>query len=800
MFQRRPLFTATVIAILGLGIGATSAVFSVVNGLLLSPLPYPGEERLVRISKSDIQGDWSHFPILYRELEAWQEASGSFDGMAALRYTGPSDEAVTLDGIHHSIRVLSVTTNYFDVLEVRAFLGRTFVPADEDGGDSPSIVLSYGTWRNLFAANRDVIGSTFPIPGDASGYRVVGVLPPGADYPENAEAYLPELAMGARGKGQIFEADVLARLAPGVSIEEAHAELRTIRARLTGEDPRRYGEMDIVITPLLESVVGEVRLALWFLFGAVGVVLLIAAANVASLLFVRGAERDRELAIRVAMGAGRGRLTSQLLLETLVLAVVGGALGLVLAHWGLWALLALLPEALPRAERIALDGSVLAFALLMTILAALSAGLVPAWKASSQDAMTALRRGRGIFTDWRTMSALVVFELSLAFVLVVGAGLLGRAFLAQTRIDRGFERENLTFAALQIPVNKYPMFGSIAPRIELMDRLVERARSIPGVSRATFVQQPPGSADAGVTGTMAIEGQTEDEQKRNPMVSLEWVPEDYFETLGMTLLRGRLFHRGDRGNDPRVAIVSESFAARHWPGEDAVGKRLGNGTTMAFTTVVGVVADVRYRELRKSWLDVYFPVGQTFRDGPRGGYSGGRALVVQSMYDAEALGPALRAAVHEVDPDIPVQSIVPLDAILDTEVARPRFHAVMLGLFAVTGLLLAAVGIYGVMATVTGARAPEIGIRLALGSTPGEAVGTIWKRGAAISAVGIGIGVLAAIATTRFMSSLLYGVSPLDPRSFAGAAVFLGAVALLAAYLPARRAARVDPAITLRHE
>jgi predicted permease len=558
--------------------------------------------------------------------------------------------------------------------------------------------------------------------------------------------------------------------------------------------------MDIVITPLLESVVGEVRLALWFLFGAVGVVLLIAAANVASLLFVRGAERDRELAIRVAMGAGRAQLTSQLLVETLALAVAGGALGLVLAHWGLSALLALLPEALPRAERIALDGSVLLFALLMTILAALTAGLVPARKASSQDAMTTLRRGRGVFADWRAMSVLVVFELSLAFVLVVGAGLLGRAFLAQTRIDRGFEPANLTFAALQIPTNKYPMFGSIAPRIELMDRLIERARAIPGVSDATIVQQPPGSADAGVTGAMAIEGQTEDEQKRNPMVSIEWVPEDFFETLGMTLLRGRRFDRGDRGNDPRVAIVSESFAARHWPGEDAVGQRLGNGTTMAFTTVVGVIADVRYRELRKSWLDVYFPVGQTFRDGSRGGYSGGRALVVRSIQDAESLAPALRAAVHQVDPDIPVQSVVPLDTILDTEVARPRFQAVMLGLFAGTGLLLAAMGIYGVMATITGARAPEIGIRLALGSTPGEAVGTIWKRGAAISAVGIGLGVLAALATTRFLSSLLYGVSPLDAGSFAGAAGFLGGVALLAAYLPARRAAQVDPAITLRHE
>ena len=798
-FQKRPLFAAAVIAILGLGIGATTAVFSVVNGLLLWPLPYPDADRLVRISKNDIQRGWSHYPVLYREFEAWQEASESFDDLAALHYTGPSNATITVDGAHRTISVLTVTTNYFDVLHVPAFLGRTFVPADEDAGDAPNVVVSYATWRNLLASDLDVVGSTFPVPGDAKAYRVVGVLPPGADYPASAQVYLAELAMGPRGRDQIFEADIVARLASGVSIEAAHAELTTIRARLTLEDPEQYAKMDVVITPLLDTVVGDVRLALWLLFAAVGVVLFIAAANVATLLFVRGAERDRELAIRVVMGAGRGQLTSQLLWETLVLAVVGGALGLVLAHWGLSALLTLLPDALPRAERIALDGSVLTFALTMTLLAALCAGLVPAWRASSQDAMTALRQGRGILADWRTMSALVVFELSLAFVLVVGAGLLGRAFVAQTSIARGFEPTNLTFAALQIPDNKYPMFGAFESRIELMDRLIERVLAIPGVSDATVVQQPPGSADAGVTGPLSVEGQSEYERKRNPMVSIEWVPEHYFKTLGMILLRGRGFHRADRGDEPRVAVVTESFAAYHWPGEEAIGKRLGS-TTMPFVTVVGVVADVRYRELRKSWLDVYFPVGQTFSGEPSRGYYGGRALVVRSIYDAETLAPSLRAAVHEVDPDIPVESIVPVDAILDTEVARPRFQALMVGLFAATGLLLAAVGIYGVMATVTGARTPEIGIRLALGSTPGNAVLTIWKRGAAITAVGIGLGVIVAIATTRFMSSLLYGVSPLDPGSFVGAGAFLTTVALLAAYLPARRAARVDPAITLRHE
>jgi predicted permease len=785
-----------VIAILGLGIGATTAVFSVVNGLLLSPLPFPDAQRLVRISKNDIHRDWSHYPILDRELEVWRESSVSLTGIAALRYTGAYDGAVTLDGIHRTVKIVDVTTDYFDVLGVAPFLGRTFVPEDEDGRATPAVVLSHRTWSTLLASAPDVLGTTLAIPGNAKGYRVVGVLPPGVNFPESAEVYVPLLENSER----FVEADVVARLATGATIDDAHSELRTIRARLTQEDPQQYGEMEIVVTPLLESIIGSVRLALWLLFGAVGVVLIIAAANVASLLFVRGAERDRELAIRVAMGAGRGRLMSQLLSEILVLGVVGGAAGLVLAQWGLSTLLILMPDALPRAERIALDATVFGFAFLMTLLAALSAGLVPAWRASRQDAIAALRRGRGNFADWRMMSALVALELALAFVLVVGAGLLVEAFLAQTRIDRGFEPANLTFVALQIPNDKYPAFGSIGPRIELMDRLMDRTRAIPEVSDATAVQHPPGSADAGVTGPLSVEGQTEQEQTRNPMVSIESVPESYFETLGMTLLRGRGFHLGDRGNEPRVAIVTESFAAHHWPGEDAVGKRLGNGTTLALTTVVGVVADVRYRELRKSWLDVYFPVGQSFNDGPRGGFSLARALVVRSNQDTETLAPALRAAVNEIDPDIPVQSIVPIEAILDTEVARPRFQASMLGLFAGTGLLLAAVGIYGVMATVTRARAPEVGIRLALGSTPAEAVRLIWRRGAAITGIGIGLGVIAAIGTTRFMASLLYGVSPLDLSSFVGAATFLMATALLAAYIPARRAARVDPATTLRHE
>lgn len=796
--RARPMFAAAVIGLLGLGIGATTAMFSVVKGTLLSPLPYPDASSIVRIAKNDTTGGWAHYPVLYRELEVWRNAE-SFEKMGALRYSGASSGAITVNDAHRIVRLLDVTTSYFDVLGVPALLGRTFVPEDEDVGSSPNVVVSHRTWQNLFLADPEIVGRTFRVPGSALTYHVVGVLPPGVDYPAGTDFYVPEITLSASGGERMHEVDVLARLAPGVSRSDVRSELLALRAPLTREDPLRYGEMDVTVSPLIETIVGEVEHALWLLFGAVAGVLLIVAANVASLLFVRGAERDRELAIRVAMGAGRIRLTLHLVMETLLLAMVGGAVGLLVAKWGVASLLAIAPDALPRSESIELDGSVLTFAFVTTVVAALAASLAPAWKASRQDAMTTLRRGRGVFADWRAMSLLVVFELSLAFVLVVGAGLLGRAFLAQSRIDRGFVREGLTFAALQVPSDKYPMFGDFGPRIELFDRLMERIQAIPGVRDVTVVQYPPGSADAGVTGPMSVEGQTEEDRKRNPMVSIEWVPESYFETLGMTLHRGRGFESADRGDRRRVAIVTESFAEHHWPGEDALGKRLGS-PTMPFATVVGVVADVRYRELRKSWLDVYFPVGQTFSGEPGSGYFGGRHLVVKSSHDTDTLAPALRAAVHDVDADIPVEAVLPLTSILNEEVARPRFQAIMLGLFAGTGLLLAAVGIYGVMATVTAARTPEIGVRIALGATPGEAVGVVWKRGALITAVGLGVGVAAAATTTRLMANLLYDVSPLDRGSFSLAIAFLTVTALTACYLPARRAARIDPATTLRHE
>ena len=796
--RKRPLASLTIILILGVGIGATTAVFSVVDGLLLEPLPYPEPDRLVRVWKNDITRGYPHTPLIYPEYVHWIEASESFESAALMWTSGAGTATLVLDAAPREVRSLAVTSNFFDVLGVPAFVGRTFEASDDDGGETPALILSHRLWSSAFGADRGIVGQTIrQIVRSHETFRVVGVLPRGLDYPADVDTYIVGIAVDPDWRdNRHFEADIIGRLAPKVDLADTRSELTAIAARLSREYPEQYREMPVVVTPLLDTIVGDVGHALWFLLGTVALVLAIASANVASLLLVRGAEREREIAIRVALGAGRGRLIRQLVAETLVLAGAGGIVGGVMAHWSVRILLLLQPIAVPRAEEITFDPGVLAFACLATLTTALAAGLFPAWRTSRRDALGSLRRGRGVLTDWRAMSVLVVGELTLAFVLVVGAGLLIKTLAAQLEIERGFDTEDLVIASVQIPGNKY----SGQARIDLADRLVERIQAIPSVTAATPVFVRPGRSNAGVTGALPVEGQTEEEAKLNPMGNIEIVYENYFQTMGIPILQGRLFTRSDRGNDARVAIVSRSFAEYYWPDDDPIGRRIG-GRNTPLLTVVGVTRDVRYRERARQWLDIYLPAGQnSFGEDDIPGFFHPDEWILRTRLEPEALAPMLREIVLELDADIPVERVTSLDAVFASDVARPRFHAVMLALFATIALVLAAVGIYGVIATLTYARAAEIGIRLALGATPGQAVGIIWKRGAALAMLGVGCGIAAAIATTRTLQSFLYEVSPVDPGSFLLASVVLMAAALTAAYLPARRAARVDPAVTLRHE
>jgi len=796
--RKRPLFAATTVLILGLGIGSTTAVFSVVNGVLLTPLPFPAPERLVAVWKHNVERGFTHDPLVYPEIVRWRDTSTSFTSAAGMSWHGAGTHTLTLDGTEHHPSTLLVTHEFFDVLEVPALHGRTFLPEDDAGGDAPALVLSHGFWRRAFEGDPGVIGRRVEMRVDLQeSFRIVGVLPPGMEFPPDTDAYAVAVSINFGWRdSRTLELDLIGRLAPGVTVDEARAEQTAVSRRMTAEDPTRYPRVDAVVTPLLETLTGSFSRALWLLLAAVGVVLAIASANVANLLLVRGASRERELSVRIAMGAGRGRIARQLLAEAFVIAVAGAALGSLTAHWGLRALLLLRPEALPRADQASVDLTVLAFAAAVTLIATLGAALVPMWRALGQDALSALRGGRGGPSPARAMRAVAVLEIALALMLVVGAGLLIRAFDARVSADRGFASEQLVMAGLQVPADKYQHLTLLA----FADRVVERVNALPGVSSSVVVHMGPARGSmAGIIGPPRIEGQTEEEIKQNPMANLEFIQEDYFRTLGIPLISGRTFTISDRGNDNRVAIVSRSFEEKFFAGDTAVGKRLGDGSERSpFATIIGVTGNVRYRELNP-WFEVYYPAGQSFATGGRGFFFG-QKIMIRSTRDPSDLAPSLRAALAELDAEASIASVESVGSALETELARPRFQAVILGVFAAAALLLAAIGIYGVVATLASSRAPEIGLRMALGSSPARAVATIWSAGAWMSVSGVVLGVFGAFATTRYLDSLLFEVSPLDPASFTGAAAFLTIVALLAAYVPARRAARVDPAITLRHE
>ena len=788
-FRARPLFALAVLLLLGLGIGATTAVFSVVHGLVLRPLPFPEPERLVRVYKNYVERDLSEFPLSYPELVRWREASTRLESAAGLWWFDTIDATLVVEQAPRHIRVAPVTSNYFDVLGASALVGRTFEPGDDAGGAAPALVLSHALWNRAFGEDEDVVGRTLRLlVGDHEAYRVVGVLPENRDYPESAEAYVVGIAaFDGWGENRRFEAHVLARLAPGVDAETARAELTSVYAGLTREDSRSYPEMEVVVEPLLDTVVGDVRSALWSLFAAVGLVLAIAAANLAGLFLLRGAEREQEIAIRTALGASRLDLVRQLATETLVLAPFGLGLGLLLAGWGV----ALVKSfgSLPRTEAIGVDPTVVAFAFAVTLLAALGAGVVPAWRASRRSL-----RARA-FPEARAMSALVVLELALALVLVAGAALLGKSLAAQLDIARGVRSEGLVLAAYEVPRTKYAVFELIA----LTDRVLDRVSALPNVASVTPVSARPTNVIGGVTAPFRIEGESELEARTNPYLNMEVANESYFETLGIPILRGRSFLVSDRGNDHRVAIVGASFARRAWPGEDPIGRRFSLGNESPWLTVVGVAGDTRTRELMKAWLEVYVPAGQSqFPDGFV--WFSPSYLVVRTTASAEAIAPSLRSAVREIDPDVPVDDVVALDAVFDEEVARPRLHALGLGAFALVALLLAAVGVYAILAVLASSRRREIGIRLAVGATPSEAVRVLLAHGVKLSAIGTVLGLAGGAAAVQVLASRLYAVSPLDPASFAAAGGVLLAVGIISSYVPARRASRTDPAVVLRHE
>jgi predicted permease len=809
MLRKNPGFSLVAILTLALGVGANTAIFSVVNTVLLRPLSYAAPERLVFIYNSAPGFGIAKLGLMDAEFLRLREQAHTLE--QASLYTSTT---LTLMGEGEPERVASGTASadLFAVLGVTMAVGRSFKLAEEPRGEANVVILSHSFWRRKFAASPDVIGQSLTL--DGRGYTIVGVLPPSFKSPlelradRAIELWIPpsyNAASPCCGHGL----NVVARLRAGQTLEQAQIETNEIMAGVKRDYPQGYpkdGTKQALLKPLQQEIVGDLRRALWVLFAAVLFVLLIACANVANLLLARSELRASEIAIRAALGAGRARIIRQLLAESLMLAVIGGGLGLMLAWLGLGLLPALGAEKIPRLQGIVLDARVLGFTLLVSLLTGIFFGLAPALQALKCDLHTALKeRGRAstsIRGRSRLRAALVVAEVALSLVLLLGAGLLIKSFSRLQQVDTGFRAEQLLTMRLYPPASTYPNDQRVAAFYE---KLIERVRSLPGVKDATVADDLPPIDWNGGSG-MEVEGRPLEGGGRN---TAGWsvVSPDYFRTLGVRLLRGRLLEDTDQAQATPVAVVNEALARVHWPHEDPLGRRIrflnrpSAESTTAFLTVVGVVADVKNDGLTEAARqEVYVPLRQRTAALAGMGIERQMTLAVRTSVEPLNLVNAIRQVVAALDRNVPIASVRTMDQIMATVTVQPRFNMFLLGIFAAMALVLAAVGIYGVLSYSVTQRTHEIGLRLALGAQQGDVLKLVVRQGMILALLGVAIGLAASFALTPLLMGLLYGVSATDPLTFIVIALLLTIVALMACWIPARRATKVDPLVALRHE
>jgi predicted permease len=786
-FRRNPGFTATAVLTLALGIGANAAVFTVVQSVLLQPLPYPEPERLVMVYTVGAFGpfSWSDGPFAdpdyleLRKLAAFSEIAAVTTSEAAVSGTGEPARAVRS----------AVTASLFPLLRVPTARGRVFLTEDEG---SPVAVLSDRLWRGRFKADPAVIGRFESV--DGVPHAIVGVMPPAFDFPPKTELWTP-LRLQPSSRHNAFNR-VVGRLAGGVSAEQARAQVTTLMTSVGRSLPPERRSAGIDVVGLRESLVGKVRSLLLVFLAAVGCVLVIACTNIANLLLARAAARGQEMSVRATLGAGRARLVRQLLTESLALAGMGGALGLALARLGLPALLAWVPpDVLPRIEEVRVNGVVVGVSFAACLLTGLLFGLAPALSGSRRE-LVQTQRPRGASgigrAERRVRGGLVVAQTALVMVLLVGAGLLLKSFWKLQRVDPGFRRDRLLTMSLSLSDRRYP---TVEHKLAFYDRLLERIRGLPGAGDASAVNLLPFGTQSW-NGDFVIEGQDE---PTTLVVGKPAVSESYFRTMGIPLRRGRVFDDRDRAGAPRVAVVSETVARHCWPGRDPLGRRLtmDDARKGPWLTVVGVVGEVRQDNLAADALPmIYVPLRQEYHPF----FLGGMAFVARADADPARLAAALRAQVRALDPELPVQRIEMLDRLLSGSLAPPRFRAAVLLALGLLALLLALVGVYGVTAYEVTRRTGEIGIRRALGAQTSAVLRLVIGRSMGLVAAGLAAGIAAALAATRALESFLFAVTPLDPATFVAVALGVTAVAALASAIPARRAARVDPAIALRSE
>jgi predicted permease len=795
MLANRPGFTVIAVLALALGIGANSAIFSVVNTVLLRPLPYANPEKLALVWTyfgPDLPQNWVSGP----ELADMRERSTMIEDFAALTYPSVS---LTGSGEPEQVQGAAVTANFFPTLGVQPVQGRSFTEAEDRPGGDRVVVLSHGFWKRRFAENLDIINQTISLEGqNATVIGVMpegfGILPPDAQSPRNIEIWVPmatdfrQLNRGNHGMR------VIARIRPEYTLAQAQEEMKQISADLDNEF-YKFG-FGINIVPLHGHVVKTVRPMLWVLLGAVGFVLLIACTNVANLLLARAVAREKEIAIRTALGAGRWRLIRQLLTESIVLAVASGAIGLLLAYLGLKALVAAAPDNVPRLNEMSIDARVLVFTIGVSMLTGIVFGLVPAFQASKPDLNETLKEGgRGSTGGARgrmIRSVLVVAEVAFALVLLTGAGLMIRSFLLLQEVKPGFNPDHLLTLRLRLPQTKYSDAAQLTP---FYQRLIERVRALPGVKTVGTVSHLPLSG-AYQSGTITVEQPSASIDNASFECDRRITSPDYFEAMGIEVMNGRAFNDHDAQGGQMVCIIDETFARRFWPNEDPLGKRAkigGAQSTNPWLTIVGVVAHVKHYGLNAQGREfIYFP----YQQAP----ARQMFLAVRTEGDPSNLIGAVRNEIAAIDPDQPIADIRNMEQIVYGSVAQPRFNMLMLGIFAAVALILAAVGVYGVMNYSVAQQTHEIGIRMALGAQQSHILSMVIRQGFLLVGMGVAIGLLGAFFVTQFMSSLLYGVKAMDPTTFGGVAVILALVALTASYIPARRAARVDPMIALRYE
>jgi predicted permease len=796
---RNPGFTAVVVIVLALGIGANTAIFTVIDSVLLKPLPYPDPGRLVKI--------WGRFTgigipddrnwISGPEFKDFERLNRSFSGLAAM--SGASFN-ISPGGMPERVDGFAVSASFFPMLGVKPEVGRLFTREEETPGRDRVVLISHGLWQRRFAKDPGLVDRTMRVNGVP--YQIIGVLPAWFDFPAETEIWGPlsfsaeDLSPNARGGHGL---QVLARIKSELSLDQAKADAAVMTRSIIEQNPGypyKNFNFAVLLSPLLDEVVGDVRKPLWILMAAVGAVLLIACANVAGLLLARANAREREIAIRVALGAGQRTLVGQLLTESLVLGAASGLAGILLAVFFLRVLKGMAESSFPRVATASLDSSALAFAVALSLITGLVFGLAPAWQAARSITHDALKEGgRGSSAGARSQRfrrSLVVAEMALSLMLLVGAGLLIRSFLQLQRTDPGFRPDNVLTMRFSLPDETY---GKEDMQRAFYRELLDRVTKLPGVESAGGISNLPLSGSDN-SGTTTIDTSSVPADQRAPECDWRIVLPGYFESMGIKLVRGRTIDARDTEKSAPVAVIDESLASKYWPGENAVGKRLklGDSDSKApWMTVAGVVSHVRNRTLEAlSRPTVYMAHAQNPREA--------MSLTIRTAMDPSALSGAVQKVAQGLDPDQPMYKVRTMDQLMAESIARRRLATTLLGVFAGCAMLLAAVGLYGVMAYAVTQRTHEIGIRVALGASRTRVIRMVLGQSLGIIGAGIVIGLIGAIAVARAVSNMLFGVRPGDPVTFALVAAGLALVALAASYIPAWRASAVDPAISLRNE